>query len=576
MTQGVDDSSSGQTVAHAPTPALPASLLPQLQAAVDRSDHLEVDNKLGLVEQRASDDRALLARARAAASHSLYRRNRWLDAARLAAQAREAAEGAQDPLVQAEALVAWARIEWAGGQLDDALQHLAEAASKELPSQHRLQTHLNNLLGLVHADLGQQDVSEAFHRSALLSAGASGQPDLQMITLTNLAGRLLARGEALTPAATGQDMSGARANPVWQELDQLVAQAEALAQAHAQELALPHILVSQAASLLQRERLDQAQEVLQRLQQLVERFPDRSSLPHAALVLYQLHRRSGHAAPARAALQMGILEADQLKARARQAALHLAACELDESEGNYRAALDHHKRFHALREECAVESAQRKSIALNLRLQTQRVLREAAAERERARALAASNAALRRQADALDRAAHLDVLTGLPNRRVLDEQLPDMHRRARQLNQPLCLVLLDVDHFKLVNDRFSHAVGDQVLRTLGSLLGQHFRTGDLCGRYGGEEFVIALPGVDAQQGHSICERLRLRVQNHDWSRIDPRLKVTISLGMSEAQLLADAAQALQQADQRLYRAKDRGRNTTVGPDGLAADLPALG
>jgi diguanylate cyclase (GGDEF)-like protein len=155
--------------------------------------------------------------------------------------------------------------------------------------------------------------------------------------------------------------------------------------------------------------------------------------------------------------------------------------------------------------------------------------------------------------------------------RELERSLPAMHQTALHQRQPLALVLLDVDHFKLVNDSHSHAVGDRVLEQLGQLLVSHFREQDLCVRYGGEEFVVALPKINALDTWGVCERLRQRVQNHDWAAVHPALQVTISQGFA---MLGDAAEcaspeawtaALQRADKRLYAAKRAGRNQVIGP-----------
>ncbi len=168
--------------------------------------------------------------------------------------------------------------------------------------------------------------------------------------------------------------------------------------------------------------------------------------------------------------------------------------------------------------------------------------------------------------------AYRDSLTGLPNRHELEPSLPAMHQAALHQGQPLALVLLDVDPFKQVNDHLSHAIGDHVLEQLGHLLKSHFREEDLCARYGGEEFVIALPRISAQDTWAVCERLRLRVENHDWgSTVHPGLHVTISQGFA---MLGDAAEcastepwtaALQRAEERLYAAKRGGRNQVIGP-----------
>lgn len=541
------------TACAAPPCPPPEAQLQALLRAVDTSRHDTVDARLRELEATLPANAALVACAQAAASHSLYRRNRLTEAAQCAASAMELARASQDAAAIASSQVAWARIEWAAGRLDEALTHLEEAGLQPVHDD-RLQLHLNNLLGLVHADLGRAAESEAFHRAALAAARRSGLPDLQMIALTNLAGRLLVRGLSAAPP---------EASAAWHELDALMADAQALALAHQQELALPHILVTHAASLIERGRLDDALGVLQRQQAIMDRYPDRSSLPHAAEQRARLHRLQGQTDAARAALVEGIDGAASLGAKARQAALHLAASELEEHEGRFPEALHHHKRFHALREECALESAQRKATALAVRLQTDQALRDAADQRRRAQELAQRNDQLREQAVALSAAAFIDALTGLANRRQLETQWPALYGAARLSGAPLCVVMADVDHFKRINDRFSHAVGDRVLQTLGEIFGSHFRRGDMCARYGGEEFVIVLPDVDTDVGRHICERLRQRVELHDWSAIHPELKVTISQGMCEGLAQPDAAAALACADQQLYEAKRLGRNRLV-------------
>jgi diguanylate cyclase (GGDEF)-like protein len=542
----------------------PVAVRPDLQPlwrAVEGSDHTAVDTALAALEHSAAGDAVTLARARAAASHSLYRRNRLADAAQLAATALELARPSGDAQACAEALVAWARIEWAAGNLDDALRHLEEAALMALPDA-RLQCHLDNLLGLVHADLGQRATSEAFHRSALDAARRSGSADLQMIALTNLAGRLLARGESATDPA--------EAAAAWHEIDVRVAEADALAARSGLAVALPHILVAHAASLMTRGEDAAAQAVFERQRQIVDGHPDRSSLPHAAPYRARLFQRRGDPDAARQALADGLEEARKLGAKAREASLALAASALEESLGDFRAALAHHKHFAALREECALESAHRKATALALRMQTARALREAADERQRAQQLAESNDALRLQADALSRVAYRDALTGLANRRELERRLPLLQQAARERGQPLCLVLLDVDHFKQVNDRCSHAIGDRVLQTLGQLLLQQFREDDLCARYGGEEFVIALPGANLAIGQRVCERLRQRVEGHDWSRLHPQLRVTVSQGVADLFPDDTWTAALARADARLYAAKRLGRNRVVAQEPAGA------
>jgi diguanylate cyclase (GGDEF)-like protein len=122
-----------------------------------------------------------------------------------------------------------------------------------------------------------------------------------------------------------------------------------------------------------------------------------------------------------------------------------------------------------------------------------------------------------------------DGLTGLPNRRAFDERLRGFLARGRD---PRLLALADVDHFKAVNDRHSHLVGDEVLRRLGSLLRSGVRDLDFAARIGGEEFALLFVGVDADCALAACERLRELVATQDWAALAPGLHVTLSMGLA--------------------------------------------
>ncbi len=130
------------------------------------------------------------------------------------------------------------------------------------------------------------------------------------------------------------------------------------------------------------------------------------------------------------------------------------------------------------------------------------------------------------------RQAHMDALTGLPNRRGLDAALA--HRIGEERAQFAC-VLADIDHFKRINDRYSHLVGDEVLRRVGALMREVVRDGDVAARYGGEEFALLLDRVDGRQAVEVCERLRTRIATQPWEQIVGGLAVTISLGVAMRQ-----------------------------------------
>ncbi len=158
-----------------------------------------------------------------------------------------------------------------------------------------------------------------------------------------------------------------------------------------------------------------------------------------------------------------------------------------------------------------------------------------------------------------------DALTGLYNRRYLNEALEAQLSNAKRYKKPITIILGDVDHFKLVNDRFSHQVGDEVLKLVGTTLGKSIRESDTASRYGGEEFFISLPETPLSQALMVAERVRSSVEQAPWESIHPDLKITISLGMASLETQEDwdnldQSKFLSRADEQLYKAKSAGRN----------------
>lgn len=200
-------------------------------------------------------------------------------------------------------------------------------------------------------------------------------------------------------------------------------------------------------------------------------------------------------------------------------------------------------------------------------------LRLALADLERSRAeVEASNRALQR-------AATRDPLTDCLNRRAFTEQGEALHRRAVVAGgEPMSALLLDIDHFKSVNDRFGHAVGDRVIRLVGETLSEGVRPQDVVSRHGGEEFAMLLPGCEARAARSTAERLRLRIAERcrDVLSVEfPELRVTVSVGVSDTTMGGPTLDALvDQADGALYCAKRNGRNQVHVHDPRAAAAAA--
>ncbi|MEW6681441.1 MAG: GGDEF domain-containing protein [Nitrospirota bacterium] len=160
--------------------------------------------------------------------------------------------------------------------------------------------------------------------------------------------------------------------------------------------------------------------------------------------------------------------------------------------------------------------------------------------------------------------ARLDGLTGLLNRRTLEDYLERIFQRCRALHEPLSVAMVDVDHFKRVNDEWGHQAGDFVLKEIASLLKHGFRPTDLLARYGGEEFGLILPYTNEQEALTVGERIRSAVAAHRFEFREQRIHVTISVGIAELSERLEAAPVLiGHADRALYAAKQRGRNQTV-------------
>ncbi|NOT28123.1 MAG: diguanylate cyclase [Acidobacteria bacterium] len=170
----------------------------------------------------------------------------------------------------------------------------------------------------------------------------------------------------------------------------------------------------------------------------------------------------------------------------------------------------------------------------------------------------------------LTSAAMHDPLTGLLNRRAFFEIFEKEVARARRQQLPLALLMCDLDHFKEVNDQHGHPAGDAVLREAAQRLRSRVRSTDIVGRYGGEEFVLALPGCSLKQAVTIGEHLRDCISAEPFITPGGRLNMTTSVGVVTTWDMAEAGHLLKTADEALYRAKANGRNRVVADFRTAA------
>jgi two-component system cell cycle response regulator len=243
----------------------------------------------------------------------------------------------------------------------------------------------------------------------------------------------------------------------------------------------------------------------------------------------------------------------------------------------YEEAYREHQRFHALFLEQNNQKFSRHMQYSIIIDQIEEMRAVASAENARAERLARQHASLSSETARLERESLEDALTGLANRRRLDQLLA----RFASENRGYAIAILDLDHFKRVNDRFSHAVGDGVLRRVADIMRETLSamgTPDtrLAARLGGEEFAIALAGVSVvtrDEARVVCEALRAAIAMVDWGTVAPGLSVTASLGLALSDEAPDAAGRMRIADDRLYDAKHAGRNRVAWDDrGRAARM----
>lgn len=238
------------------------------------------------------------------------------------------------------------------------------------------------------------------------------------------------------------------------------------------------------------------------------------------------------------------------------------------NQGDFRSALAYHERFYQIDREIFNAENDTRLRSIQALYQVEAARKEAELYHLRAKALQAEIEERRRTEAILEHAAKTDPLTDLLNRRAFFEVAEAAFQHARQAGKRLSIILIDVDHFKQVNDTFGHLVGDQALALIAGRLRNHLRSADQIARYGGEEFIILLEGVPLEGALNMAHRLLHAVSDspiHARGKIVP---VTVSLGV--ACLNPDAEekpenldQLVAQADAALYAAKDRGRNTVL-------------
>ncbi|MEW6704773.1 MAG: GGDEF domain-containing protein [Pseudomonadota bacterium] len=441
------------------------------------------------------------------------------------------------------------------GQTDDALEH-GHAACRlaEATGDSSARAWAANTLGVAHRTSQQFDRAIDRLDYAVTCARQSGDEELLARCLGNLGTVHAYQADRFS----AQDDAG-RAHECFARALALHRECLALMRALGYRHHVATSLVNICRDLTGLGDFIAAQAAIEEQLAFSRSIGDQRGEAYGLITLGLLELARGRPQAGRDALAAALSLSQEIRAQpyAMKCELHLSeACE---RTGDVAAALQHHKRYHALFAAVASETAQLRSQAVAVQLETERAKAAAESERLRAEHLERSNLELTREAEHRSRQALQDTLTGLSNRRHLDESL----QAAFDAGERFSLALLDVDHFKQVNDRFSHLVGDRVLQEIGVLLRQGTRQGDLCARYGGEEFALLVRSADPALAASACERLRGAIEAAPWSEIQPGLKVTVSIGLAHRDEVQVRNRLVALADERLYRAKGCGRNQTV-------------
>lgn len=421
------------------------------------------------------------------------------------------------------------------GRLEEALRLLRDAgdATAEAAVHHRL--------GMVYARLGDLGRAREFYEAALERRRALGD-QVAIATSLNSLGVLFLRTGQQRPST--DDLR--RAQSLFADA---VAIAEAAGDAHLRALAVGNVGSAVAAAGDLEHALSLYAVQLDALRAMGARHDEALCLTNIGEALRKSRRAAEALEPLNAALKIGTEL--HSKERLLRAWHELSQCQ--EELGDANAALASYKQYHHLEQVLHSEDAENKARNLVVQLAVRKVRDEADSYRAERDRLAEANVRLSAEAQE-------DALTGLPNRRHLDAGLERLFAQAATEGRSLHLAVADVDQFKAINDRHSHAVGDEVLRTVGRILRRACRPSDLAGRYGGEEFVLALLDTPDEGARAACERLRTTVANYAWERLSPGLAVTISIGLADASAHATGAETLAAADARLYEAKRDGRN----------------
>jgi diguanylate cyclase (GGDEF)-like protein len=519
---------------------------------------LEGDSKTGLDNAdsalyiaRQSENSDVLLPALLLAGQHLTVLSRYSDALLRLREAMSVAANSP-PVVRAQVLGEHAALYLAVGAYARAFSDLAQARREAGEQDSLVLARVTELIGRCRLRLGAHDDAMQQYVEALAIRQRLGLPLADTINAIGLV--FLARGnqhKAADPTAAEQDFQQAAAAFL-----RAIDSAEAVNDRRAVSLAVANLAAARGSlgSLAEAEML--YRQHVRNMRQLGDRSNEALGLTNLGEAL----RRRGRLPEARAVLIEALSLSNTLGAIPRQRSAHRELSVVYEMERDFENALGHQRHFHELEQGLWMEKMEARTALSSLELELDRVSKEAADFRHRLEEAEGEHSRLAQRIRKLDAQAKEDSLSRLPNRRHIDEQLPTLLAQCIERSLPLSLAFVDIDSFKQINDGYSHMVGDEVIRRVATTLSRLSRPTDWVGRFGGDEFLLALPGANLASAVQVCERIRAAVALEPWETLATGLKVTLSIGVASSQDNHDLATLLAAADLRLYKAKSAGRD----------------
>ncbi|MFO1328520.1 MAG: GGDEF domain-containing protein [Rubrivivax sp.] len=420
-----------------------------------------------------------------------------------------------------------------------ALGHEAHRLAQELGDRGRLSLAIN-ALGCVYERIGDPWHAERLLLDALGLAEEADARHAAFVALNNLAATMIGHSYLLQGSAPEQEARGVllRGLPHAER-----ALSMALETGDEFQLAFVHGNLGEVLVLLG--RLDEARVELDAAQAGIARGGFEAQSWRVGCTVGELLLRRGDADAAWRHLQGTWQACAGAGAHNTQLRLHHVMWRTARALGQPEQALHHLERYVHL---------EQSRLLLQLRGRSQLFVTTVEAEQVRLEAHRAGERA--RHAEV---SARVDPLTSLGNRRELQQRWPQLAEPLQAQHLPLALAMLDIDHFKQVNDRFGHAAGDAVLVALAAMLRDAAGDGGLAVRLGGEELLLVLPGCDGTTALQRCEQLRQRISAHGWELLAPGLQVAVSIGVASSPPY-ELRTLLARADDALYAAKRSGRD----------------